>query len=65
MDWEKVITSLRLQSRAAARAVHNLRERGGEPEHDKMIERHRINANFCDALATALEEGMPKGASSG
>lgn len=59
MKWKAVIASLR---REAAEAVGHAMALSSQLEVSevarKTIERHKINANFCIALADALEAGL-------
>lgn len=71
MNWQKVIDDLKKQAEDAVRHAEELRRIQPEEHYPpnlpgglvvelrwKTIERHRINANFCFALAQALEAGI-------
>jgi hypothetical protein len=68
MNWSAVADSLRVQADNAIKHAEALRTRtvttgalADDPimvERVKTVERHRINANFCLALAEALEAGL-------
>lgn len=67
IDWKKVADALWSQGDDAMTHAEALRKvmpeistsgNGVAAERAKTIERHRINANFCFAMATALDAGL-------
>lgn len=68
MNWQKVADNLRetgLDASQKAEAINARMPPTRVPGKDRIvddraatIERHRINANFCYALAEALEAGI-------
>jgi hypothetical protein len=65
MNWQKVADDLREQAVEAGKHAEALSKslisRSPDTmmiERAKTVERHRINANFCLALAQALEAGI-------
>lgn len=62
MNWTRVITSLRETGHDSSQKAIAFQQRYGisrvYDENAKQIERHRINGNFCFALADALEVGL-------
>jgi hypothetical protein len=68
MNWKAVADSLFDQAEEATKNVEALRTRmsttgplANDPlnvERVKLVERHRINANLCYALAAALDAGL-------
>lgn len=67
MNWQKVIDDLDAQAMQAVHHANELKKNipamstggnGAVEERLKTIERHKINGNFCFALAQALKAGL-------
>jgi hypothetical protein len=60
MNWKAVVDDLREQASESAEKTKALtaRVKVYDVEGMKLIERHRIQANFCIGLADALEAGI-------